>query len=137
VTKFGTYYPKSYNDWVKKAEQLLRAALQKRGFNGLETPLYEYALAMDYTFVFQRPKYMYAKKFYRGRIHHDKRPDLDNCVKAVNDLFQKCNIIADDSLIAASTACKVYASCSEEPMIIVRTHFLQTSIGDPDAEFIN
>lgn len=63
----------------------------------------ENAASMDMVFYLVRPKSL-SKKI----VHHVKRPDLDNLVKAVKDgLSGVC--YKDDSQIVAHTAKKMYA----------------------------
>lgn len=63
----------------------------------------ENAASMDMVFYLARPKSL-SKKI----VHHVKRPDLDNLVKAVKDgLSGVC--FKDDSQINAITAQKMYA----------------------------
>jgi len=98
VTKYGTYYPKKYKEFLRKA----RFALA-----GLE-PVHE----MDICFVIKRPKNM--KK--GTRIAHTKKPDLDNLCKSIFD-----SLPFDDKLIHSLRAYKVYAAHDELPCIIITT----------------
>ena len=56
---------------------------------------------MEVVFVMKRPKYMSAKKYSKQRIFHDKRPDLDNLIKAVCDA-----LCEEDKYIYRITASK-------------------------------
>ena len=100
VTRAGrVYYPKKYQDWIKEAKKIL---------DGLEIP--EGAVHIEVTFIFHRPKRL---KRYGGRVIHDKRPDLDNCVKALLDALP----MSDDCRVSSIIARKYYAAWDELPNI--------------------
>ena len=115
VSKFGTYYPKTYKDFVKRASAFI--SLEYKELIG---QLQDEPLQVDYIFVFNRPAYMQAKKYKRERVLHTKRPDLDNLVKACNDILQSTNIILDDSLIYSSSSYKYYSAATEGPSIDIK-----------------
>ena len=95
VTRGGiVYYPKTYTTWRKQAKLLL--------------PITTPPDVLQVVFVFKRPKSL--KK--GGRIPHTKRPDIDNCIKSLFDLFS-----FDDAKIHSFTASKVYASDTESACI--------------------
>ena len=97
VARNRAYYPKSYTDWKKQAKKLL-------------PPLQPPNESIHMVFVFKRPK-----RLRKGpRQPHDKRPDIDNLVKSVFDLFD-----FDDGLISQFSAEKVYAAFDETPKIIL------------------
>jgi Holliday junction resolvase RusA-like endonuclease len=96
VTKYGTYYPKKYKDFLRKAKFAL-AGIQ---------PCNE----LQICFVIKRPKAM--KK--GGRIAHTKKPDLDNLIKSVLDALP-----FDDKIVHSIRAFKVYAAHDEYPSIII------------------
>ena len=56
-----------------------------------------------------------------ARVAHDRKPDLDNVVKAVCDALQR-SVIRDDSSVCSLHAVKVYsrAGGSESPCVQVR-----------------
>lgn len=90
------YYPKSYVDWKKRAKALL--------------PPLDVPKSCHVSFIFKRPK-----RLGKGeRVEHDKRPDLDNLIKSVFDLFD-----FDDGKISNFGAAKYYAASHEEPKIII------------------
>ena len=108
LSKFGAYYPKKYKTFQKESIVYLKTQVDK------DFKTIEQSVQITYIFVFERPKYMMkSKKFFDGRILHDKRPDLDNLVKAINDSLQLANIINDDSLITGIDAYKYYAAVGE------------------------
>tara|TARA_B100000287_G_scaffold420977_1_gene461055 strand:+ start:804 stop:1154 length:351 start_codon:yes stop_codon:yes gene_type:complete len=94
VGKFGVFYPKNYTEWRDRARELL--------------PITEPPTFLEVRFIFKRPK-----RLKKGeRVLHDKRPDLDNCIKSVFDL-----LTFDDAKISSFCASKWYASDHEEPCI--------------------
>lgn len=115
VSKFGTYYPKTYKEYLKRASAFINLEYQKH--IGV---LQDEMLEIDCTFVFNRPNYMYAKKYAAGRIPHTKRPDVDNLVKATNDVLQATNIIKDDSQIYYLSCRKYYSAKEEGPSITIQ-----------------
>lgn len=94
VAKFGVYYPKSYTEWREKARKML--------------PITEPPTFLEVRFVFARPKRLKQGE----RIPHDKRPDIDNCIKSLFDLFS-----FDDAKISSFGASKWYAASDENPCI--------------------
>ena len=98
VTKYGTYYPKKYKDFLRKARFAL-ADMQ---------PCNE----LQICFVIKRPKNM--KK--GGRIAHTKKPDLDNLIKSILDALP-----FDDKIVHSIRAFKVYAAHDEHPAIVITT----------------
>jgi crossover junction endodeoxyribonuclease RusA len=107
VTKFGTYYSKPYKKFQKESLVYLKTQIDE------SFSQYKDSVHITYIFVFNRPKYMQAKKYSNARILHNKRPDLDNLVKAVNDSLQAAKIIKDDSQITGIDAYKYYAAIGE------------------------
>lgn len=100
VTRTGrVYYPKKYQEWIKEA---------KIHFSKMNIP--KGAVHIDVIFVFHRPKRL---KRYGEREIHDKRPDLDNCVKALLDALP----MDDDCRVSSIRARKYYAAWDELPNI--------------------
>ena len=107
-TKSGHMYtPQKTRDYETQL-----AFLVKRLFR---TPL-EGPLILRVNFYLPRPKYMDAKKYSRGAIPHDKKPDTSNLLKAFEDAL---NGIAwkDDSQIYKVEAGKYYAGMGVEPFV--------------------
>lgn len=75
-------------------------------------------LSVEVLMLFPRPKSMCWKSRPMPRTWHVKRPDADNCAKAVLDAL---NAIAwhDDSQVASLTVRKCYASGSEPPACVI------------------
>ena len=112
VAKFGTYYPKTYSQYLKRAYAYIESVYEDK--IGL---LQDEPLKIACTFVFNRPDYMQAKKYPASRIPHTKRPDVDNLVKGINDILQATGIIKDDSRIYNLTCKKYYSAKEEGPSI--------------------
>jgi Holliday junction resolvase RusA-like endonuclease len=107
VTKWGTYTPEKTVNY----ENLVQFSYIEK-FKGEE--LLEDDLSMIINFYFPIPKSTSKKNrelMLKGEIRHNKRPDIDNCIKSITDAL---NNIAykDDSQIVQIIAAKVY---SEEP----------------------
>lgn len=119
VTKYGTYYPKTYKQFMSSTKALINEDVI-RFIDENKQLLKAGALSIDYTFIFRRPKALQAKKFSAARILHIKRPDLDNLIKAVNDLLQNTGLIKDDSQICSFTGSKYYAGKGESPSITIK-----------------
>jgi len=105
--KWGTYTPPKTIEY----ENLVKLSYIEKFRN---EPLLENQLKISIKFYFQIPKSVSKKKkqaMLEGKIMHDKRPDLDNCIKSITDAL---NGIAykDDNQIVQIHACKFY---SEEP----------------------
>ncbi len=93
------YYPKKYQDWINEAKIHLKDMILPKG-----------AIHVEIIFVFHRPKRL---KRYGDRVIHDKRPDLDNCVKALLDSLP----MDDDCRVSSIRARKYYAAWDELPNI--------------------
>lgn len=119
VTKYGTYYPKTYKDFIASTKALISEDVIEF-IDSHKQILKEGPLHVEYIFVFKRPKALQAKKYPAARISHIKRPDLDNLIKAINDLLQNTGLIKDDSLICSFTGSKFYAEKEESPSIIIK-----------------
>ncbi len=94
VTRYGVFYPKKYTEWRSRAKLLV--------------PFSEPPSNLAVIFVFKRPKRL--KK--GNRVAHTKRPDIDNCIKSLFDLFD-----FDDAKIHTFCASKVYGTHEETPHI--------------------
>ena len=97
VANRRAYYPKTYTDWKNHAAGLM--------------PFFVHAPKnLEIRFIFKRPK-----RLKKGpRQPHDKRPDLDNLLKAVFDLFD-----FDDGAISSISSSKWYAASGENEHILL------------------
>ena len=105
VTKYGTFYPPKYKAWKKKATALLQ------DFGEVEE--------LEVVFIFPRPKRLKEG----ARELHQKKPDIDNCLKAVMD-----SLPHDDKLIHTIISRKRIAASYEEPHIQIRAYDKNDSI---------
>lgn len=119
VTKFGTYYPKTYKQFMSASKALISEDVIEF-IDTHKQILKEGPLHIEYIFVFRRPKALQGRKHTDQRIPHIKRPDLDNLIKAINDLLQNTGLIKDDSLICSFAGSKFYADKTEGPSITVK-----------------
>ena len=99
VTRWGTYYLKTYATWKEEAERLLEEFSVPDLFTG---PVFTVT-----AFEVKRPK-----KLTRPHPH----PDLDNFEKAIFDAVSKSECLwHDDDQIVAALSYKKYADPGEEP----------------------
>lgn len=100
-----TYTPKKTHDYESEVAMMAKAAMGSS--EPLETPVAVYVYV-----TFPVPQ-SYTKKrteaCLRGSEKHTKRPDLDNCVKAVTDGMNGI-VYKDDSQITSIHATKVFGS---------------------------
>lgn len=73
-------------------------------------------VSAEMIFVFKRPGRIIWKTRQMPRAPHDRKPDLDNCVKSLNDGIPQA-IVSDDSRITRIVASKWYASGDETPHV--------------------
>ena len=71
---------------------------------------------LDVIFVLPRPQRLTRKRRANPRVHHDKKPDLDNLLKALKDSLNKL-AWHDDSQVCSCHAVKCYASADEPPHV--------------------
>lgn len=110
VTRGGSaYYPKRYRDFKRDCIALLRV-------NYPDLKINKMIVLIDYVFVLPRPKYM-QRGYIDGLIPHQKRPDLDNLLKSINDCIESAGIISNDCIISDSASRKRYAEKSGKPRI--------------------
>lgn len=79
-----------------------------------ERPPWEGPIAVDIEFVFARPASMRWKTKAMIRTWHQKRPDLDNIIKAVKDALTGV-VWRDDSQVARLNVSKWTAGGEEAP----------------------
>lgn len=104
VGKWGTYTPEKTVNYENLVKYCYMEQGQERKLDG--------PLRMDVCFFFPIPKSVSNKKSLdmdKGVIKHTKKPDLDNCIKAIADSLNGF-AYEDDSQIMTLTACKYYSS---------------------------
>ena len=101
VCKWGTYMPPSYVAWKKQFALLAGVARQ---------PKQEGRLSVSIVCSFVPPKSC-SKNEYEARIERGiPVPDLDNCLKAINDALQDAGLFDNDTQICKIVAEKKYAA---------------------------
>lgn len=111
VTKWGTYTPEktvNYENLVKMS--YIEAYKNEK--------LLEGDLEVTINFYFSMPKSTSKKmkeRMLNHEIMHNKRPDIDNCIKSITDALNKI-AYKDDNQIVKIKASKYY---SDEPRTIV------------------
>ena len=111
VTKWGTYTPEktvNYENLVKMS--YIETHKDKK--------LLENDLEVIINFYFSIPKSTSKKKkelMLNGEIMHNKRPDIDNCIKSITDALNEI-AYKDDNQIVKIQASKFY---SDEPRTVV------------------
>jgi len=86
----------------------------------LEGPLH-----LDVMFVLPRPQRLTKKRKPNPRVHHDRKPDLDNLLKALKDALNKL-AWHDDSQVCSCHAGKAYASADEQPHVELTVETIDT-----------
>jgi Holliday junction resolvase RusA-like endonuclease len=101
VSKWGTYYPKSYATWIKDAAAMLDE-LNVRGIEPWTCPVF-----VMVTIGAKRPK---------KPANPYPVPDVDNYAKANLDAMQKCGyLIKDDKQVQVLLTSKRYVTGDEVP----------------------
>ena len=95
-------------------ERIILAAQQQYDGPPLDGPLY-----LEVTFRLPRPKRLMRKRDPEGDVPCDKRPDLDNLLKAIKDGLGSV-LWRDDSQVARVDATKVYHSKNGKPGAIIK-----------------
>lgn len=100
VTRWGTYYPKTYQDWIATTD----AGIEEHGYDVIQT---EGLWKVHVTSIFKRPIKL---------TRPTPRADLDNIVKGPLDMITKKQLVwLDDKDIIELSADKRYAEPGEAP----------------------
>lgn len=114
--KFGVYEDPKMSKWRKWVTNYIKENYDGDYFDG--------AVSVNVTFYMKTPKLISKEpskraklptlkkyqNFVRELIWHDKKPDLDNLVKAVFDSISKSDIVwTDDNIVCDLHAKKVYS----------------------------
>lgn len=75
---------------------------------------------VEITFLFPRPQSLMRKKDPPGRVRHAKKPDRDNCEKAVLDCLTQLGMWTDDGQVCDGALRKFYAAKDEQPGAEIR-----------------
>ena len=103
--RIGFYDPDKSKSW----KQEIKHAFMKQYEN---IQIIEDAIELQVTFWMQRPKSLPKKV-----LHHVKKPDLDNLLKAIKDSLSGL-AYRDDSQIVSIRALKVY--CTDRPRVLIK-----------------
>jgi len=79
-------------------------------------------VAVDFLFVFARPRRLCVARCPDGVIVAPVKPDWDNLVKAAQDALVKSGAIGDDAAIVLGQAAKVYAERDREARVVLRVY---------------
>jgi len=95
TSKGWTYYPKSYKEYKKDAVDYVRIEWSQR-------PIITVPVVLSFWFDIQVPKSLSRpKKQARINSFHTAKPDLDNLIKAAEDVLVEAGFLYDDSLVVA------------------------------------
>lgn len=117
VTKWGTYTPEKTVNY----ENLVQFSYLEKY---KQAHLLEGPLKLTINFDFPIPKSTSKKNrelMLLGEIRPTKKPDIDNCIKAITDALNNL-AYKDDSQIVEITACKWY---EEEPKVCVKIEVIK------------
>jgi len=126
--KWGTYTPQKTVEY----ENLIRLSYLEK-YKG--ESLIEDQIKLNISFYFPVPKSVSQKKrqaMLEGKIMHDKRPDIDNCIKSITDALNGL-AYKDDNQIVEVHAMKLY---DETPRTVVKISTL-TKEGENGRKTIN
>lgn len=82
-------------------------------------------IRIQITFVSKRPQRLQRKVDPDSRIWKDTKPDLDNMIKMVMDIFTKWGIWADDAQVVSIQAEDYYCGKNEEPHTVFQLYTQQ------------
>ena len=74
---------------------------------------------LDALLILPRPKYLDAKRYPNGQLLHYRKPDRDNCEKAILDALKGIAFM-DDAQVCCGEVRKVYAAKGAEPEVRIR-----------------
>lgn len=98
------YTPKRTRTYEGIVRDAAAAAVEQAGGDWpLVGPLH-----VDIRAVFKRPGRLFRRADHDGLIPHDRRPDLDNVIKAVLDGMDGAGVWQDDAQVAELSASKFY-----------------------------
>ena len=120
----GVYTPATANDW--KALVAIAAAPLVPA-EPLDGPL-----VVRITFFFPRPQRLCRKKDFSGPIPMDRKPDRDNCEKAVLDILTQIGMWNDDSQVFDGPPRKFYHGIGARPGAHIA--IFTARIGEPAQE---
>ena len=96
-----------------------KATVRMAAQEAYQGPPLEGPLRCDVLLVFPRTKGQTWKKKPMPRLPHEKKPDRDNCDKAIMDALSKL-LWVDDSQVCDGRIKKVIAAGDEQPRVFIR-----------------
>jgi len=112
TSKGHAYNPDSANIWKEEIKVNFLSVI--RGRPPITGPVF-----LRVSFFLPAPKVMKINQ--DGKIPHDKKPDLDNLLKAVKDAMTEAGVWRDDSQVYAGDISKWYSGGRTGAQIIVET----------------
>lgn len=106
----------------KATDYINHIRILARPFRHLLPQKLDCPLDVSIAFYFDRPARLRGKKHSPDRIPHDKRPDLDNLQKSLQDALSE--FWNDDAQIASLRLKKFYVEQNGQPRIVVRINRL-------------
>ena len=100
----------------KKARQYIDNCAVIMGAHWRQPPM-EGPVAVYVTFVHKRPMRLNRRADPPGRLWRDRRPDIDNLIKASLDSAQGAGVIADDGQVVLVEARDMYGAKGERGKI--------------------
>lgn len=113
VSKFGTYYPKSYTEYKQTAQHQLREQWKGDAIKN--------TIEIDILFLCTKPKSRVRKKTSHFRTPRScTRGDLDNLIKSVLDVLQDSEVMENDSQVYKISAAAYFCGVQEKAHTTIR-----------------
>jgi len=103
----GVYTPDTANDWKAMVAIAANPYLP-------DTPIVGPVIC-SIIMVFPRPKRLCRKRDYKGMIPMDRKPDRDNCEKAILDMLTNLGMWRDDAQVCGGEVQKWYHAIDGRP----------------------
>ena len=103
----GVYTPNTADDWKMLVAIAMRPLLPGTPIVG--------PVVCNITLAFPRPKRLNRKIDFKGAIPMDKKPDRDNCEKAILDILSNTGVWRDDAQVFAGPVEKYYHAQGAKP----------------------
>ena len=114
VTKFGTFNPKKTTNYKQQLLEILHLQLMDGKIRQEIDKIYDKSLALTATFGMPIPGRLIKKNSQPWKTAlPTKKPDLDNCIKSVQDILTGV-VYKDDSQITHIAIRKIY---TERPFV--------------------
>jgi Holliday junction resolvase RusA-like endonuclease len=103
----GITTPDTADDWKALVAMAAQPHLPPTPLDG--------PIKCDITLVFPRPKRLCRKRDYPGMIPMDRKPDRDNCEKAILDMLSGIGMWTDDARVCTGPVDKWYHAIGAGP----------------------